>query len=231
MLAGGFLVLGRAFSSDGHAENAVTRHIVLLGDSVFDNGAYVRPEADVRQQLIDILPQDAQATLLARDGAVIADVASQIRRLPATLTHLVISIGGNDALRASGLLEERAESMREALEKLAEVQDRFRRGYAEMIEAVAKNGVPAAFCTIYEPRFPDARRRRVAATALAVLNDVITRLAFSAGITLIDLRSICDQDEDFANPIEPSMIGGAKIAEAITRFAAGGVSSRVIGRT
>jgi hypothetical protein len=29
---------------------------------------------------------------------------------------------------------------------------------------------------------------------------------------------ICDRDEDFANPVEPSARGGAKIAQAILGF-------------
>ena len=32
---------------------------------------------------------------------------------------------------------------------------------------------------------------------------------------------ICGRDEDFANPIEPSATGGAKIARAIARLVAG----------
>jgi hypothetical protein len=35
------------------------------------------------------------------------------------------------------------------------------------------------------------------------------------GLPLIDLRLICNDDADFANPIEPSVQGGAKIAAAI----------------
>ena len=35
-----------------------------------------------------------------------------------------------------------------------------------------------------------------------------------------DLRLVCRADEDLANPIEPSVIGGAKIAGVIAAFAA-----------
>ena len=76
-----------------------------------------------------------------------------------------------------------------------------------------------AFCSIYEPRFLDPARRRAAANALTLLNDVITSEVFRAGASLIDLRLICHRDEDFANPIEPSAVGGAEIAHAIARFA------------
>jgi hypothetical protein len=34
-------------------------------------------------------------------------------------------------------------------------------------------------------------------------------------LPVIDLRSICNRPEDYANPIEPSSIGGEKIARAI----------------
>lgn len=48
--------------------------VVLLGDSVFDNAAYVGGGSDVAQQLRTILTGDWQVTLLAVDGHVIADV-------------------------------------------------------------------------------------------------------------------------------------------------------------
>ena len=46
------------------------KHIVLLGDSIFDNAAYVNGGPEVIEQLRSILPQDWQATLLAIDGNV-----------------------------------------------------------------------------------------------------------------------------------------------------------------
>jgi hypothetical protein len=55
--------------------------------------------------------------------------------------------------------------------------------------------------------------------ALTAFNDAITHEAFAAGLPLIDLRILCNQDEDFANPIEPSAQGGQKIANAIVRVA------------
>jgi hypothetical protein len=86
-------------------------HIVLLGDSIFDNAAYVAGGPDVVRQLRDILPSGWRATLNARDGAVIADLPRQLQELPADATHLVVSIGGNDALNESGLLERKVASI------------------------------------------------------------------------------------------------------------------------
>jgi lysophospholipase L1-like esterase len=196
-------------------------HIVLLGDSIFDNGAYVRRgEPDVVRQLEARLPADARATLRAVDGATTAGVPRQLERLPADATHLVVSAGGNDALGHIGVLEGASRSIADALTRLAEIGDGFSRSYRAMLHAVLGRGLQTALCTIYDPRYPDPRFQRLAATGLTLFNDVIARAAFQNGLPLLDLRLICDDDGDYANPIEPSAQGGDKIAAAIARLAA-----------
>jgi hypothetical protein len=212
-------------------------HVVLLGDSIFDNAAYVGRDPDVRTQLQTLLQgsqlssKPSKATLLARDGATITGIGAQLRALPSDATHLVVSAGGNDALGFIGVLEAGATSVAAALAQLASVGDGFRRDYSAMLDSVAARRLPTAICTIYEPRFPEPALRRTAATALSLLNDQISGAAFSRGLTLIDLRLVCDQDEDFANPIEPSAHGGAKIARVIQKFASGSAPSAAVFAT
>jgi hypothetical protein len=205
----------------GTEADAPMKHIVLLGDSVFDNAAYVAGGPDVIEQVREQLPAGWRATLRAVDGSVIGSVERQLDQLPPETSHLVISVGGNDALGHAGVLEETTRSMADALERLAGIRDQFAQEYAAMLNGVLGRGLPTAVCTIYEPRFPDLRQRRLAATGLMVFNDCITREAFARGLSLIDLRLICDRDEDFANPIEPSVRGGAKIAAAIAALVTG----------
>ena len=196
-------------------------HIVLLGDSIFDNGAYVRRgEPDVVRQLRDKLPAGAKATLAAVDGVTTAGVARQLERLPADATHLVVSAGGNDALGNIGVLEDSSRSIADALTRLAAIGDGFGRGYRAMLDSVLDRGRPTALCTIYDPRYPDPRFQRLAVAGLVLFNEVITRAAFAHGLPVLDLRLICDNDADFANPIEPSAQGGDKIAAAIARLVA-----------
>src|SRR5688572_32260138 len=57
------------------------KHVVLVGDSVFDNAAYVGGGPDVVRQLRRALPEDWQATLRAVDGATTASVARQVESL------------------------------------------------------------------------------------------------------------------------------------------------------
>jgi hypothetical protein len=75
-------------------------------------------------------------------------------------------------------------------------------------------GRPTALCTFYDANYP-ALQGTVVRAALALFNDVITRAAFARGLPLIDLRLICSDPADYANPIEPSARGGEKIARAI----------------
>jgi lysophospholipase L1-like esterase len=195
------------------------KHIVLLGDSIFANTAYVGHGPDVIEQVSTRLPLGARATLGAMDGSVASGVRLQLQIAPKDATHFVISAGGNDALHHASLLEEKASSVAEALDKLADVRESFAADYAAMLDDVVARGVPVAVCTIYDARFDDAKQRRLASLGLTIFNDCITREAAARGLALIDLRLILTGDGDLANAIEPSVAGGAKIANAIAAFA------------
>lgn len=190
-------------------------HLVLLGDSILDNGPYVEGGPAVIDQVREAMPGGWRASLLAVDGSTIADVPEQLARLPKDATHLVLSVGGNDLLGEIDVLREPACTVGEALLMLAEVRDRFAAGYAELLRAVRATGLPAVACTVYEPRFEHPEERRAVTAALGVFDDAIVRAAHAAGLPVIELRAVCTDDADFANPIEPSTAGGAKIARAI----------------
>ena len=190
-------------------------NVVLLGDSIFDNKSYVGDGPDVIAQLRAALPSGASATLAARDGATTSDIAGQLAAMPKDATHLIVSVGGNDALQEKGLIEESARSVAEVLDKLAKIKVAFRKSYATMLDGVVARKLPAAICTIYEARYQDLTTRAIAATGLSVFNDVILREAFASGLPVIDLRLIFNDDADYANDIEPSVKGGAKLARVI----------------
>lgn len=196
-------------------------HVVLLGDSIFDNGAYVPGEPDVVRQVRERLPRDWRATLCAVDGAVTGDVPRQLARVPADATHLVVSAGGNDALRRSAVMRQPARVVAEAMAQLATEREGFARDYRAMLEPIVARGLPVALCTIYDARFPDPQEQRLIVTGLSLFNDVITREAFARRLPLIDLRLVCDEPDDYANPIEPSAKGGEKIAAVIAQVVAG----------
>lgn len=189
-------------------------HVVLLGDSIFDNARYVPGEPPVIEQLRQSLPANWQATLAAVDGDITTDVALQLEDLPENATHLVVSVGGNDALGHAGVLTMPAATVHQALLELGQVKDAFRESYHAMLRAVLQHELPTVVCTIYDsvPGLGDTER-----LALGMFNEVILREAFAHGLPVIDLRLLCDQSADYSevSPIEPSVQGGAKIAKVV----------------
>ncbi len=193
------------------------KHVILLGDSIFDNIAYVANGPDVRTQLQQGLAQEWRVTLLAADGSRMQEIPTQLAQLPDDATHLVVSVGGNNVLGLMGLRYEAVSTMGEALEKLYPVAAAFQEQYHQMVQTILSHARPTALCTIYYPNFAEQATQNFSVAALALFNDCIIREAFSAGLPLIDLRLVCTEDADYANPIEPSAVGGAKIANVIAR--------------
>jgi GDSL-like lipase/acylhydrolase family protein len=190
-------------------------HIVLLGDSIFDNSRYTEGGPDVVSQVRQLLTTTWNASLLAIDGSTTESVPSQVQRMPTDASHLVLSVGGNDALMNSGILLAPADSTSQAVAALAGVSQEFEARYRGAVEACRETRLPLTLCTIYNGCFPDAGFQRLVSTALMVFNDVILRVGIEFGLAIIDLRFVCSAAADYANPIEPSSIGGAKIARAI----------------
>ena len=103
-------------------------HVALLGDSIFDNGVYVAPAPAVSEQLCASLGSDWTVSLVAVDGHVTKDVGDrQVGRVPKGASHIVVSVGGNDALGHASILNEGARSVAEVVSRLAEAQARFAR--------------------------------------------------------------------------------------------------------
>lgn len=192
-------------------------HIVLLGDSILDNGPYVARHEAVSDHLREQLGARGRATLLALDGSIISSVRGQLARLPDDTTHVVLSVGGNDALEHQEILMASAHSVGQVLDRFASIVGNFEKRYSAMLAEVLQRHPLTAVCTIYYPNFPDPQMQRLAVTASSFFNDVILREAFLSGIPVIDLRLIFNEATDYANPIEPSSSGGRKIVAAIDR--------------
>jgi hypothetical protein len=193
-------------------------HVVLLGDSIFDNAAYVPRGASVVLHLRAVLGTSWKASSLAVDGNVTRRVAAQLEGLPSDTTHLVVSAGGNDALQQASVLSEDAQSVAGVLHRMSDVARGFERDYLRMIAAIIPHRKPTALCTIYYPSFDEEERQRASVAALTVFNDCIVRAAAAHGFPLLDLRLICNDRQDYAHEIEPSDSGGMKIACAIKRL-------------
>ena len=190
-------------------------HVVLLGDSTLDNASYTAGGPDVISQVRQLLPPGWKATLSAVDGSTTEDIPEQLESMPDDATHLILSIGGNNAILRADILEKPVASTGEAFHLLSAVAEEFEKQYRKALTTCLSRRLPLAACTIYHGNFEDEVFRRRAIVALTLFNDAIVRCAAEHQLLVIDLRFVCNAPLDFANPIEPSAIGGAKIARAI----------------
>ena len=126
--------------------------------------------------------------------------------------HHDSSVGGNDALGASHVLNSSGDSV---VMELTQAYEGFHVDYQTMLDKACACNLPTTVCTIYGS-VPGLGKAEV--MALSVFNDIILREAFARGIPVIDLRLVCSEAEDYSelSPIEPSSVGGAKIADSIS---------------
>jgi lysophospholipase L1-like esterase len=199
------------------------KRIVLLGDSIIDNGAYVGSgEPDVAKQTQALLPRHT-VVKRAIDGAVCADVlCSQLGDLTPE-DHVILSAGGNDALQHIDLLETSTGSTpKEVLARLGKIRDDFCRTYASLLDRLAIARARVLVLTVYNPCMgsdgKDITYQKAAEGAVSIFNDVIQQEAHRRSFDILELRTLFTDRADYANPIEPSAIGGAKLAQAASAW-------------
>lgn len=194
------------------------KHIVLAGDSIFDNDVYVaKGDPGVIEQLRKAIPAHWSASKIAVDGDCVRDVKAQLENLPSNATDLVISIGGNDALGQAHLLT-KVTCPADLPEVMRAPVARFRSIYGTMLDTMITLPLRATVCTIYQHMpFTDPLFSCYAPKAIMKFNAEIISAAEARGISVIRLDHICDDPSDYAkvSPIEPSVQGGAKIVNGI----------------
>lgn len=193
------------------------KHIVLLGDSIFDSkGDFWKfwvENKGANTNLREQMPAEWAATLLAVNGAVTDDVAGQLADVPAGATHLFVSVGIHDALdELWDILDMPASTVAQVLNELSNRVKAFEWRYSQMLDDVLALNKPTVVCTIYYPRvdnpkFFHAEQMKLSAVGVSAFNDVIIRHALMRGLTLLDLRYVCDEYD--------RSLASAQIAERI----------------
>jgi lysophospholipase L1-like esterase len=195
----------------------VNRTVVLLGDSILDNEPYTDGAPDTAAHLRSILGSDWPVELLARDGATMEDIASQLHHVPNREAIAIVSIGGNDLAQHIEVLTRESTTSEEVFGELLEIAERFSTHYEEVARSVAASAQRIVLCTIYEVQLEPTLYAGLARVPLGVLNDRIIRTAARMGFEVLELRDVCTLPSDFVMQIEPSARGARKIAEAIAR--------------
>ena len=194
--------------------------VALLGDSIIDNKSYVAPdELGVPEQLAAHLP-DWDIEMRATDGATTAEVLQFQTRGLAEADGIVLSTGGNDALAHIEVLDKDiGATSREVLVRLRSIRQSFQQTYNALLRRLRDQNPNILALTIYNPKFSahgmEMEDELAAESALSIFNDVIQQTALSHSCEVLDIRPLFSDGADFANPIEPSAIGGEKLAAAM----------------
>ena len=231
-------------------------HIALLGDSTIDHKAYCVDDPSVEEVLRAALSavspsashssSDSQTpssafgkegttptatnsvTLCARDGALMTAIARQANTMPDHATHIVISVGGNDALGDISILHRKCADVQEAAQLLKNFVDEFIAKLREVMVATLqkyrwgkedKDRKNIVLCSVYIPQFgpfgvTNIDQASVEVAAL-LLSKTIQNLAFELSIPVIDLSRVVTSEECLSNPIEPNGKGAERMARAI----------------
>jgi len=203
----------------------ILKHVVLLGDSIIDNKPYVLAgEKSVLLHLEEL--SHHQYTQLALDGDTTQDVLD--KQLEVTTikeaTNFVLSVGGNDLLQNLHLLfNSDNQNLNEGLSFLHNnIFKQLEQRYEAIIKELSFYRANLLLLTVYEGdlgRTDEFRGVLDSSKIMAsALNDIVYKTAKKYGADVLELRHIFTSSEDYANPIEPSHIGGEKLAKAITEW-------------
>jgi hypothetical protein len=192
------------------------RHVVLLGDALLE--AYSSIDKTPGKFEDALLPGTRNQWKISVVSAAEVESAGPALVLPGDATHAIIFIEGNHAIEQSGLLHSRPDAYGQKLEQLSLAADEFEHTLARLIHVAQAARLVIMVCTMFAPYYKDPVRQRTACAALAVFNDRVTKRAAEARVSLIDLRLICTEPEDYDKPTQLSKSGLQKTANVI-RFA------------
>jgi hypothetical protein len=126
------------------------KHLVLLGDSIFDNAAYVGGEPTVIDQVQAKLPSGWPVSLLAVDGNTSVQVPQQLKSLPSDCAHLVLSASGNDAIGCLDLMGTPASNLMGELGTISKMLAGFEQSYKALMTELLSINKPLKVRTIYD---------------------------------------------------------------------------------
>jgi len=196
-------------------ENSNKKTIILLGDSILNNRSYVAP-GDSVEVLLKKRTTDSIYNL-AQDDTTIQNIFHQINQIPEHLnnhnTTIFLSLGGND------IIHYYIKNNNNDLQNNSVLQHLFRK-YKTLVHIIHQkmNKSRIFLLDIYYPSNNSFQRYKPILqewNRLLEINSNSTK-----NIHILKISQYLNQHQDFTNNIEPSKIGGEKIANLILQYVA-----------
>ncbi len=181
--------------------------IILMGDSILKNNAYVSNENSVEQLVSDI---NKNTYCYAEDHAKISDIFSQISELSLDLnyptTYIFLSAGGNDIL--SHYVDQQKDINNST------VLTSLYKSHKKLVESIQAR-LPLAKIVILDIYYPNNMQYKQYRSIIQQWNQKINQ--YSGKYDVLKISEYVTQPDDFMFGIEPSITGGKKIATLITQ--------------
>ena len=193
--------------TQGRRGNNQTKTCVLLGDSILKNNAYVSAEKSVEYIVAERIPN---THCFAEDHSTIADTFGQLDRVSSAMdtanTWLFLSAGGNDIL--SHFVEQNQDIAN------TRVLSPMFASYKNLVKSI-RIRAPNAHLVLLDIYYPDNMKYQAFHPILRQWNDLIYSFAQTQSLSVIRISQRLTHPEDFSFGIEPSNVGGEKIADLI----------------
>lgn len=174
-----------------------SKSVVLIGDSMLNNSAYVSQGESVPDLLSKKLVGNATVYNFAKDGATIADCYSQLNKLSFdSNTTIFVSCGGNN------ILNNRDQSL-ELTNLFAE--------YTQLLKSI-KTRLPNANLYVLNLYMPANGHYTSYKPMIDQWNKFLDDNISSIGYKVLKTSDLLVAEEDFIYGIEPSFKGGKKLA-------------------
>jgi lysophospholipase L1-like esterase len=178
-----------------------TESIILVGDSILKNNSYVLEEKSVEKLLST--KTDAHIYCFAVNDSIIKDAQEQVNILPQHLnepsTCIFLSIGGNDILKG-----------------IDPVSSIFRQ-YMDLVDLM-KERMDKTKIVLINLYYPTDEKYEKYYSSIKRWNELVDAYAKDNDLKLLDASTILFKEEDFTSEIEPSIIGGEKLANEISKI-------------
>ena len=178
--------------------------IVLIGDSILNNSNYILTEGKAIPDLIKTGHPNTYN--FAKDDAVITECATQIEQIPAEnntpQTYIFVSAGGNNILNSHYTISK-------------EMIETFFQQYSTLLYSLKSKFSKAQIylLTLY---YPLESQFKSLYPFIEQWNSLLSEFVEkNSDFKLIRTNKLMNFKADFINSVEPSEIGGAKIANAI----------------
>lgn len=203
----------------------MSQTILLFGDSIIDNKYYVgENENSVLEHLQNI--SNDEFIQIALDGDTTRDVLDKQLQVSTIkdASKIILSVGGNDLLQnLSFLYKSNFENVNEGFICLQnQIFQPLTERYEAIVKVLSSYRANLLLCTVYEGDLGRTDEFRGVLDSSKIMassfNDIVYKTAKKYQADVLELRHIFTSSEDFANPIEPSHIGGEKLAKAIIKW-------------